>query len=76
MNAYADSLIPIEDFRKGENSDELNNLELKIYRKYLIAVLVVVQSRGKCLRLDKRDFCPKRNDAVAIAATPHLRPTM
>ena len=34
MNAYANSLVPIEDFRKGENTEELNALELKIYRKY------------------------------------------
>ena len=34
MNAYADSLVPIMDFRKVENDELLNDLELKLYRKY------------------------------------------
>ena len=34
MNAYADSLLPIADFRKSDNTDGLNELELKVYRKY------------------------------------------
>ena len=34
MNAYADSLFSIADFRKNDNTDSLNELELKVYRKY------------------------------------------
>ena len=34
MNAYADSLIPIADFRKENNTVLLNDLELQVYRKY------------------------------------------
>ena len=34
MNDYVDSLEPIKDFRKDENTSKLNDLEMKIYRKY------------------------------------------
>ena len=34
MNAYADSLQPIQDFRKVQNEELLNDLELNVYRKF------------------------------------------
>ena len=34
MNAYSDSLKPITDFRKDNNTVLLNDLELKVFRKY------------------------------------------
>ena len=34
MNAYADSLKPVADFRKDKNEALLNELELQVYRKY------------------------------------------
>ena len=34
MDAYADSMHPIADFRKGDNSEALNEIELKVFRKY------------------------------------------
>ena len=34
MDVYADSMHPIADFRKGDNSEALNEIELKVFRKY------------------------------------------
>ena len=44
MNDYADSITAIPTFRKEDNTEPLNDLERKVYRKYVGKLLWLTEN--------------------------------
>ena len=64
MDAYAESMNPIADFRKGDNCEVLNDVELKVYRKYTGKLLWLAENCRPDLSFMANQLSKKSHNAM------------
>ena len=64
MDAYAESMQQIADFRKADNTDPLNEIELKVFRKYTGKLLWLAENCRPDLSFMSNKLSKKSHNAT------------